>query len=56
MVWVLLCVDNVTGNVYPIPDGKTPYSLGSYGNNDLDYKQQVVAVGTPLPSASLSQG
>lgn len=37
-------------------DGNPHYTLGSYGNNEMDYKQQVVAVGTPLPSASLPQG
>lgn len=47
---------NVVGSGYPNSDGKSSYSLSSYGNNELDYKQQVVAVGTPLPSASLPQG
>lgn len=47
---------NANSNGYGMQDGNTHYTLGSYGNNELDYKQQVVAVGTPLPSTSLPQG
>lgn len=31
------------------------YNMGMYGN-EMDYKQQVVAVGTPLPTSSLPLG
>lgn len=31
------------------------YNMGMYGS-EMDYKQQVVAVGTPLPTSSLPIG
>ncbi|XP_046682789.1 protein MON2 homolog isoform X2 [Homalodisca vitripennis] len=37
------------------PDMNMQYNMGMYGN-EMDYKQQVVAVGTPLPTTSLPLG
>lgn len=48
-------IGNVNGNAYQGQES-AQYSISSYGNNELDYKQQVVAVGTPLSSASVPQG
>lgn len=46
--------------MYPFSDSGSqdvnlPYNLGGYGN-EVDYKQQVVAVGTPLPTTTLPLG
>lgn len=46
----------INGNNYQGQDVNSQYSISSYNSNELDYKQQVVAVGTPLSSSSLPQG